>query len=70
LKGRCITILFCYDRPGRPDWCYHPAMDTATIAKICAGLAVVATLGWSVLGYFGIRTLKDIRNELHDKRTH
>jgi len=61
----------CFDFPGATtDNCYDPGMDTATIAKICAGIAVVATVGWSVLGFFGITTLRDIRNELRARRAH
>lgn len=44
-------------------------MDVQTIAVIAAGLGVVGTVVWVVLGVKGLRTLGQIRDRLseHDR---
>lgn len=39
-------------------------MDTQTFAMICAGFAMVATVIYIVLGFAGIKTLRDMRERL------
>jgi uncharacterized membrane protein YuzA (DUF378 family) len=36
-------------------------MDTQTLAMICAGFAMIATVIYIVLGFTGVKALQDIR---------
>jgi hypothetical protein len=38
-------------------------MNVHLIAEICAGVAVVATIVWMVIGVKGINLLRDIRDQ-------
>lgn len=42
-------------------------MNSHLIAEICAGIAVVATVIYIVLGFKGINLLRDIRNQMKNK---
>ncbi len=43
-------------------------MDVRLIGEIAAGVGVVATVIWILLGVFGIRALRDVRDELRQRR--
>ena len=38
-------------------------MNVHLIAEICAGVAVVSTIVWMVIGVKGIKLLRDIRDQ-------
>jgi hypothetical protein len=42
-------------------------MDTEAIAMIAAGLAVLTTVGFAVLGVTGIKTIRGIRKQLGER---
>jgi hypothetical protein len=44
-------------------------MDTQTIGVIAAGIGVIATVIYLTLGFLGIRTLKDIRDNLRRRES-
>jgi hypothetical protein len=39
-------------------------MNTETVAMIAAGLGVAGSIVWLVLGFLGLRTLRDVRDHL------
>jgi uncharacterized membrane protein YuzA (DUF378 family) len=43
-------------------------MNVHLIAEICAGVAVVSTIVWMVIGVKGINLLRDIRDQIKTQR--
>ncbi len=56
---------FCYSERPQGD----KPMDVQTFAMIAAGIGVVTTIIYVTLGFFGIKTLQDIRDQMR-KRDH
>jgi hypothetical protein len=44
-------------------------MSAHALGEVCAGIAVVVTIFYLVLGTMGIRSLRDIRDDLRRHRT-
>lgn len=42
-------------------------MNVHLIAEICAGVAVVSTIVWMVIGVKGINLLRDIRDQIKNR---
>lgn len=42
-------------------------MNTHLIAEICAGIAVAATVVYIIIGFKGIKLLRDIRDQARNK---
>jgi len=42
-------------------------MNVHLIAEICAGVAVVSTIVWMVIGVKGINLMRDIRDQIKNR---